>query len=305
MAKKFKHAQTDYTLQMLPQNRIEVFKDVFKLQWGKLIICGLILFVCLLPFFVSAIISDLYEIMLQAQFLEGSITANDLSAAWMGFCNTRGIIEIIAYIIVALGLAAVTRIVRQLAWGENVLLRLDIVKGIKQNTVQFIIMGLIAGIIRFGCTFFINNFVASDGFPYVGVIISVLMVVLCVPVALLMSVSIPVYGNKFRQNIRVCFTVYLKHPFKIIGTAILCLLIYIPQSLPLFGAAMFYVHLAFRIIAPLIGGIIYLIWFLFAMSQFDIVINKKHFPSLIDRGISGKTTDAHQSAEITDSKDAT
>ena len=285
---RFKHSEKDYTTDMLPKNRKEVFRDVFKLHFWKLLACGMIFLIFSLPLHVSAIVADMYELSLQQNFMSGAITAEQLAGQWLSFCNTRGLIEIAFCVILSIGLASVMRVIRQLAWEENVFMRYDLLKGIKQNAVQYLFIGLIFGIIRLGCSFFMNNLTGQDGIPYVGIIVSVISVLLIAPAAMYMLVAVCVYGNKFRHNIRLGFVMYFKHPFKTLGVCLACVAIFIPQIIPLFSPALVYAHIIFRIVSSLLSGIILLIWFLFAMSLFDKDINSKHFPELVDRGVLGR-----------------
>ena len=285
---KFRHSEKDYTTDMLPKNRKEVFKDVFKLHFWKLLACGLILFVFALPLHISALVDDFYSLTLQQHFFNGEITQTELAAYYLAFSRTRGIIEIALCILFSLGLSAVTRVIRQLAWEENVFMRYDTVKGIKQNAIQYLFLGLLFGIIRFGCSFFMNALVAKNGVPYVGITISVLSVVLLAPAAIYMIIAICIYGNKFRHNVRLGFVLYFKHPLKTLGVFLACSAIFIPQFIPLLSPALVYVHIIFRIVSSFLSGIILLILFLFVSSVLDRDINPKFHPELIDRGILGK-----------------
>lgn len=273
---------------MLPKNRKEVFFDVFKLHFGKLLTCGLICLAFCLPLHISAIVSDIYELSLQAQFVQNQITAEQLTLQWLRYCNTRGIIEIFLCILFSTGLSSVARVIRQLAWEENVYMRFDLLKGVKQNIWQYALLGLLFGIVRFACNYFMNNFVASNGIPYVGIILTVVSIILFAPAAMFMIIAISIYGNKFGHNARLGFLLYVKHPFKTIAMFLVCIVVFIPQYIPMFNVSLCTVHIVFRIISSLLSGVILLIWFLFASYLLDKDINPKHHPDLIDRGVLGK-----------------
>ena len=285
---RFRHSDKDFTRDMLPKNRKEVFFDVLKLHWGKLLACGLILLVFALPLHISAIVSDMYDITLRQQFSEGTITAEQMAGLYISFTNTRGLIDIALCVIFSVGLAAVLRIARQLAWEENVFMRYDVVKGIKQNALQCVLLGIIFGIIRFACNYFMNALVSKNGIPYVGAAITVISIVLFAPAAIYSLMAICIYGNKFRHNLRLGFLLYFKHPIKTLGIFLACVAIFIPQFIPLVSPVLVIVHIVFRIISSVLSGIILLILFLFTSSLLDKDINPKHHPELIGRGILGR-----------------
>lgn len=56
----FKTAKSDFVPDMLPHTRKQVFFDVCKLHFGKLLLCGFIMFCFSLPLHLSAVFSELY-----------------------------------------------------------------------------------------------------------------------------------------------------------------------------------------------------------------------------------------------------
>ena len=61
MRKKRTVYPKDYSRDMLPHSRKEIFFDVVKLQWRTLIGCGMVLLLFYLPLLLSCVVKDLYQ----------------------------------------------------------------------------------------------------------------------------------------------------------------------------------------------------------------------------------------------------
>lgn len=280
---KFKHSNTDFTAQSLPKNRKEVFKDVFKLHYWKLLGCGMIIFLFALPLHISAITSDFYQSYMINAYNAGNITLEQVTASLVTFAKTRYAIEIVLYALFGLGFAAVARIIRQLAWEEPVSVRYDFIKGIKQNGLQFVLMFLIFGLINFACNYLTNVFQSFTVMWYLGAVLSVISVLVFAPAEAYMTVAIPIYGNRFTKNASIGFMMYFKHPFKSLGILILLFIPFAIQMIPNLVC-----HLVGRILSSLLAGIIYLIWFLVSSNWYDKIINENQAPELVAKGVLGR-----------------
>lgn len=73
MRKKRVSAQ-DFTSEMLPKNRVEVYKDIIKNHFGKMLWLGLVLFISLLPMHIFIINRDLSLLSLFSELQNGLIT---------------------------------------------------------------------------------------------------------------------------------------------------------------------------------------------------------------------------------------
>lgn len=102
-----------------------------------------------------------------------------------------------------------------------------------------------------------------------------------IPVAAYLTAVVPVYDNKVYGNLKTAFGVFMRSFFLSVGVMILLLLPYLLQLIPNIIC-----HIAFRIILSLISGAVMLIWFLFAFSRFDIIINVEQHPELFNKGLN-------------------
>lgn len=144
-----KTAETDYTPAMLPATRREVFFDVVKLQSGKLALCGLISLGFTLPFLFSAMAQDLFQSSLYRRAAEGTLTESAAAVYAVEYQNLFPLAEVLCYLLLSVGLAGLSRVIKRLAWEENVSLWADFAKGVRQNGKQYALIGLLAGLAAF------------------------------------------------------------------------------------------------------------------------------------------------------------
>lgn len=280
-----KTALEDFTGDMLPHNRREVFKDVFKLHHRTLLLCGLILFVFLLPLHITA----LWEAIVKAQISAGlgeKPTEEQIFKATtsiISFGNMRALIDIVFWILFFVGFAGIARVIRQFGWEENVYFRYEFVVGIKDNWAQYSVTGLLVGIVRFICIYIGNTAVLASGqgeiYSYLGLIPTVLFMIFLLPPAMYAVVNMSVYKNSFRQNVKIGFALYAKYFWKTVLAVICCSAVFIPQIIPNLICI-----IMGRIISSFLLPFIMLGWWLFAYNGLDGLINPKHAPELIGRG---------------------
>lgn len=295
MAKKMKHAATDFDVSALPQNRKEVFFDILKFQWKKLLFCGLIVFLFSLPLTLAFISDKIYLVYLNAQLATANLTQTEYETAYRLFQTIESLIEIPLFMLLSIGLAGVARIIRQLVWQENVKLSYDFTHGIKQNFGQFFALSIIIGIARFIVTFYFRNLAALGSLKWIGFVMIALGVMLVVPVFCYMLVTITSYSNKFSQNLRLGYVVFFKSPFKTLGVMLSLYALFALKLIPVFLC-----KLICSLILPFITGIIMSIWFLFSFNRLDKFIHPNYYPELINKGVLGltlKQSDTDQSEE--------
>lgn len=289
-----KHATKEYTQSMLPQTRRQVYFDVFKMQFLKLFVCGLILLVFALPLHLTAIMKDLSETAIYAGYNAGEITAESAYSSIQSMRVITSAVEIIGYVILAIGFAGVARIIKKLAWEENVYVGSDLIKGIKQNIGQYILLALLLGAIVFVCkyAFYRSPSDAGNVNFWLGLIPTVLCALVLAPIAAYMSVTIAVYGIGFVKNIKYAILLYKNNFFKTLLACIVCFIPYVVQLIP-----NFYCHLFGRIVSSVMIPFVMLGWFLFAYNSLDKTINKEYYPELIKKGLYLPETEISDSVE--------
>lgn len=280
-----KIAEENYTMDMLPHTRKQVFWDIVKLHHRTLILCGLILFAFMIPLHLSAIAEYAYRASLSQNITENSPPEQltEMLLSLISFGNTRRLIDVPLWILFFIGLSGVARVIRQYAWEENVYFRYEFAEGIKSNWKQYSVLGLLVGILTFVCTYIYNlsTLSADKGsvYSYLGVIPSVLFSVLFIPPLLYSLVSVSVYKNTFRQNVRMGLVLYARQLWQTVLTVICCAVVFIPQMIP-----NFYCIIIGRVLSSLVLPFLMLGWWLFAYNGLDKSINPKFAPELIGRG---------------------
>ena len=80
--KLFKHSpnKREYTKDMLPHNRREVFFDVLKLQWKSLLLIGALVLAASIPLIACYVVEQLYSSMMLDQVVNLENTAEYMAA---------------------------------------------------------------------------------------------------------------------------------------------------------------------------------------------------------------------------------
>ena len=282
----FKPSTKEYTQDMLPQNRRQVFFDVVKLHFTKLLFLGLIIFAFSLPLHLSSLFGDIYVGNINAKIMETTgEQQKELISQVIAFDNLRALVNIALWIIFAVGFSGVQRVVRQYAWEQNVFTGHDFATGVKQNVGQNVLLALIVG----GC-----YALAVAAYNMASQISGALAVVFMLPVGIFIflvipmcayaTVTIPIYGNKFKNNLWIALTLYLKHPLKTFLALLCCgfllVLLFIPNL---------YCHIVGRIALSFMAPFAMLGFYLFSFNMLDDIVNKDKHPELVGLGTFKKS----------------
>ena len=282
MKRKNTAAHTDYTPQMLPQNRKAIFFDVLQLQWRKLLLLGGILVLFSLPLLLSAVFGSIYSANFiaaaEASGLDPVLTAGGLRR----FDLLHSAVNIGLFLIFLIGLAGVLRILRQFAWEENVHMPTEFAAGIKNDYGQLALLGGLGGAVAFLCKWvlYFSTGYRSGITAAVSLIPLATSVFLLLPAACLCLAMIPVYANSLRADLKNAFYVYFSAPLRVLGTLLVCAVVWVPCLLP---------RLFWQVIGHLFGfltlPVILLAWLLFCFARFDVSINAENCPELVGKGI--------------------
>ncbi len=280
-----KTAQKDFNSDMLPHNRKQVFKDVFKLHYKTFFACGLLVFLFMLPLHLTA----LWEAIVKAQ-ISASLGNNPTDEQFfnavmsiVSFSNMRGLIDVAGFVVLFVGLSGLARVVKKYAFEENVYFRYDFVEGIKENWLQYTMLGIMVGILKFVCTYINNTATLASGsgeiYSYLGLMPAILFSIFLVPPAMYAAVNMSVYQNSFRQNVKIGFALYAKRLWKTILAVICCAVPFVVQMIPNLICL-----IVGRIISSVVLPLVMLGWWLFAYNGLDELINPKFAPDLVGKG---------------------
>lgn len=281
-SRKKKKAAKDYVASMLPQTRRAIFFDVVKQQWSKLLRLMLILLIAALPLLLICIYEDTYLLTVAEDTSIPQETIPALIAPLHIYC---ALLSIPGLVIFFWGLSGVIRVIRQLAWEENVMIFRDFALGIRQNWKQFLPIGLLFGLCYTLAKIGWHSALATqaDSVWIQGIILG-LLIFLVAPLAACCTVVIAVYDNSFWGNLKLSAYLYLKKPLKTVGAMLLafgpsCVVWLIPHL---------QLHLIGCIPAMMVFTLGLLGWVLFMYNQLDKHYNAENYPELVGKGISGQ-----------------
>lgn len=282
--KLFRHKpnKIEYTRDMMPHTRKEVFFDVLKLQWKSLLALGALVLLASLPLIACFLVEQIYSSII----LDG-VTSMENTAEYMAAANkisvlssTISFIQIPFFAILGVVLAGIARIIRQYAYEECVHFSTDFSEGVKQNWKQALILSLTASTIGAISAFAYGLRGLADGMAnLITALPMMLFVVLFIPIAAVIAVLIPVYNNSFSCNLKWAVFVFAKKPFRVIISLILASMVFAVALLP-----NFYAGLLGRIIGAILLPIAMLGFYLSIFDVLDELINKDNYPEIVGKG---------------------
>ena len=274
---RIKKAKKDFTVNDLPKNRWEVFFDCLKERFSLFLLMGVVLLLFALPLFFVTVLSDNTAGALYAAYRNGEYTQAELHELIRSATSFYSLFNIPCYIVLAVGIAGVMQVIRQLVWGEGVFLIQDILGGIKSNGLNYVLIASFLGL----SAYLINTFLPIQSNGFLVVVPIVLSLVFLPPVGFMIS-QIVIYKNPFLKYMINGFMLYIKT----VPTTLLFLLLFLlPASLGLnllpLTAKYVILFVFFLLPAPmLLTG-----WFMYSCSVFDKLINEKFYPEIYDKGV--------------------
>lgn len=281
--RRYKIAQQDYEMSMLPQTHRAVFFDVLKLQWRKLLILGLILAAFSLPMILLNLARDGYAYGLI--LLSGDATEDVKNQAGMQILSADVIfsaLQTIPFMIYSVGLAGVMRVLRQFAWGENVHIPTDFGKGVKDNFRPMLLLAFLSGAIIALCYFlyYLAICYQTDMMWILCIMPMAFSAMFVLPILVISIVMIPVYSSPIIHIFRMALWVYVKGTWKVLLAVLLTVAL---RTLGMLPSTFF--HFVFGLLASLAAPTVLLGWTLFCYHRFDKDLNPDFCPELVGRGL--------------------
>ncbi len=273
-----KFASKDYTVEMLPTTRKALFWDVMKLHWKSFAGCGLIFLLFCLPVHLVSLLQSI----LVANLSTGAAMTSELQMEILGIKNTMAFAQIPSVLILSVGMAAFTRVVRQYAWGENVFLGRDFQIGIKNNIGQMCLLGLLVGIL-YALSIYVGNLalVTQDAVAKIVYMLPVgAAVLLGVPMAAYSVVLISIYQNSFLGIMKMAFVLTIKKLYKNWLVVLCCLSPLAVELIPSFA-----VSVICKLLYSVLALVVFFIWYLYALEGIDKYINEHHYPDMVGKGL--------------------
>ena len=288
-----KIASTDFTENMMPHTRKEVFFDVWKMHWFDLLKLGFILLIAFVPILMMTVTKDAYEAKLMAEIgVDASQEIlKEIQISTLMFRSTSAFIQVPLYMLFAIALSGALRLVRQYAWEEVVFFWRDLWIGIKQNWKQTIGLAFLLGLQNaIGQYLNAMGTITQDmALKIAGGVFGGVTWLICFPIYAYILIGISIYSNTFMQNLKAAFALYAKAPLKTLLILTLLIAVFLISLLP-----QFLCHIIGQIAGMLLLPILLLIWFLCTSAQLDKHINPIYFPELIGRGLYQENTESEK-----------
>lgn len=276
-----------------PYDRKDVFILSFKQNYGIILGVSIAMLIFALP--ALAVFFGAY--------IELSLMG-DASLVEFYALQTRMFLWLIpAFVILSIGAAGAFYVIRKLVWNEDVVFFKDLFHGIKINSVQCIISGLLfiifVGAMNYGMNMLELN-VSLGAFYWILKIVQIFLTVMAILLLLFQYCAIVVYNDKMFTIIKNSFALtWMSFP-RSIGALLLA---FLPLVLFFTFIQVYIIYIIAIVFMALVGfGYGILVFTLNAHHVFDKYINRTSFPDFYKKGLyhEGNTTVVDPTHEIVD-----
>ena len=270
-----KYSQTEFDEYGLPHNRKEVFFDVLKNRYGVIVCCGLIMCLFTLPYFAVKVLGETVFTSVFYKF-DGDMTAAEDYAKVLRFYISLA--HIPCFIIMALALAGVVKVIRQLIWAEALFFETDFFSGIKQNGLHYALTFALYGVIKSLDYLLLTVNVST---PFVLYLPTGVIIVFIVPLLMTALSQTAVYSVTYPRLISNSFKLYVKNiPVNLLFVIILIIgLLTDFITITLLKYAVIFIEILLLLTPYIMARM------LFDFSVFDKYINARNYPELVDKGL--------------------
>lgn len=274
----YKHAEKPLEISDLPKNRREVFLDRLKNRWPLFLGIGGLLLVSFIPFIGLHFYEDLELSDLYRQYLANSLDQSAYLRLSFSTKNSFNLLNILWFALVGLFLAGLIRIIEHLAYDEPVFFGADFWTGIKKNWL-FYVFGLAFLAFLYFLIAFVSYFAGAYSDLVYGILLG-LTAALILPLLLYSLAQNVVYKLGLGGYLRNSSVFFVKHLPASFLFVVLFLLPFLCELIPNYAAK--YLVLVFLIVVYL--PLLIFAFFLYASSLMDRHINRKFYPSELNKG---------------------
>lgn len=276
--KKNKTASRDFTEEQLPHDRPSLFADCLKMQFGTLVKVGLVLLLFALPLVGISLLTEVQSASILNAVESGTVSMEEATASLHAAQIFGKVLCIPAWIVFAIGLAGVMRIIRQLCFEESVFFRYDFIQGVRSGALTHVLLFALWGLLDLG-TAIISGTMTNLFLSYIP--LSILWLV-ALPVGLWSVSQMNLYRNRFGKYLSNGFSFFMRClPVSLLGTLAVSLPALAHRFLPavLLLAGLDVLYLVFLLPLFLLG------WSVYAHGIFDRYINREHYPEIYRKGL--------------------
>ncbi len=274
---KIKQAKSDFTSSQLPHNRREVFFDCIKQRWRLLFCIGLLLLAFVLPTLIVDCVADVYGMFATSQFQNGQISEKQAFAAVIVTKKISKLCHVVTFAVFALGLSGLTRVIRQLLWGEGVFFKADFSTGVKQNGLIYSLFGVVCGLVDFCC-----YIVRMSKMQVVWQVLpQVISLVLLLPIVAFILSYETVYADSVWKTTKNSFLLY----FKMVPQTLVALIVAMSPCFLVLISNILLKYLLLIVVILLFSPLCLMEWQLYCYGVFDKYINAYAYPEILNKGI--------------------
>lgn len=288
-----------YARASLPSNRWELFWDIVKGRFWKLVLLNLLILLFFLPLLAYILFKDIVLTGYGAfyPFLQGFGIGYQAPLAMVGYEQSINLtvnltVNLLLPIVVgiaAIGVSGGAYVMRNMVWTEGIFVASDFWRGVKENYKQCLVIGLVFSLVFYttqATIAYANQQIAIGSSPalfYIVQIASVLILCFFIIVCLYMITMCVTYDLSFRKLFKnaFAFTTSLLLPSLIFAfaAAIPFLLVQLGQFFQIIGMIL---------IIALGFSWLFLVWTTFNQWAFDKFINVQIKGAKQNRGIYEK-----------------
>ncbi len=279
---KLKKSKVDFTDDMLPRSRRQIFFDIYKNRFWLVTGLGLILFLFMAPLIVVYAIGNLkvYEINLKVQ--NGTLSTSEGAKEVFYMVNARNLAVIPCAAVFAVGLSGAIGVIRRLVWLEGVIFWSDFFKSVKENALSFCFVAALFAALNYFLQYLARSLYFYDGFSVQAaicfLIAALLLICLMAPSFITQST---VYNLAFSSKLKNSFMLSMRKPL----VSFLLLITNVAPYLTLIIPGK-YTFLAVCVLLPIfIMPAQIILNTLCCDSVLDEFVNKQNFPEIYKKGL--------------------
>ncbi len=179
----------------LPINRKQLFKDILKNRYRVVFLMGMMLFLFMLPLIAISLFNDLTLVSFFADsnnYVGGAMTETG-KPLYQSIVLNFTLFYSLCLLVLSVGLAGVSRIIRQLCWGEGIQFFNSFGQGIKQNVVRFLILTVFIDIVFVASSLL---FIVAD-ILWAGIVVAAIGIFVLLPIIFFSFGYSAIYVNPF------------------------------------------------------------------------------------------------------------
>ena len=283
-----KKAEKDYTTDKLPNNRFNLFWDLYANRLSLIIGVGVLCLLFLLPSFAVTIVSNLKVYKINLELNSGYTTASQAASNIFSTVNTANLVLIPCLAVLGVGIAGLCGVIRRLTWQDGILFWHDFWQSIKENGGIFACTGAICGGLNWATQYCLKLQYFDNGtLAQVSLVIAIIATVLFATISPILLCQSLVYKLPYLAKLKNAFLLSMRQPLVsfrlLIGNAAPWLLMLIDNK---------YTFVAFLVLLPIVVMPAQLIANLLCCDiVLDKFVNKEHFPQIYRKGLNYDASD--------------